>query len=61
MTPENLAKIVELTDGVMVAQGDLGVEMPAETVPATQRKIIARMPCARQTRYRCSTNVGIND
>lgn len=35
-----LEEIVELTDAVMVARGDLGVEMPAEDVPVQQRRII---------------------
>lgn len=32
--------ILQSSDGVMVARGDLGVEMPAEQVPITQKKII---------------------
>lgn len=35
-----LDAIVEATDAVMVARGDLGVEMPAEQVPAIQRQIV---------------------
>lgn len=35
-----LEEIVALTDAVMVARGDLGVEMPAEQVPSIQRQII---------------------
>lgn len=37
---EKLEEIVDLTDGVMVARGDLGVELPPETVPAIQKRII---------------------
>ena len=37
---EQLDKIVELSDAVMVARGDLGVELPAEEVPLAQKRII---------------------
>ncbi|HAC55877.1 TPA: pyruvate kinase [Candidatus Saccharibacteria bacterium] len=39
--PEELTHIVEASDGVMVARGDLAVEVGAEIVPIVQRKIIA--------------------
>lgn len=42
---ERLADIIELSDAVMVARGDLGVEMPVQEVPSIQKKIIA---CARE-------------
>ncbi|NDY92893.1 pyruvate kinase [Ideonella sp. TBM-1] len=37
---EALADIVAETDAVMVARGDLGVEMPAEQVPVLQKRIV---------------------
>ncbi len=37
---ENLAEILPLSDAVMVARGDLGVELPYEEVPMIQKRII---------------------
>lgn len=37
---ENLEEIVQATDGLMIARGDLAVETPPESVPIVQRKII---------------------
>ncbi len=37
---EHLDEIIHLSNGVMVARGDLGVELPPETVPAIQKRII---------------------
>ena len=37
---DDLDEIIELSDAVMVARGDLGVEMPPEDVPVLQRRIL---------------------
>lgn len=37
---ENIDEIIDASEGIMVARGDLGVEVPAEVVPVIQRDII---------------------
>jgi len=44
---ENIDKIVAFCDGLMVARGDLGVELPAHEVPLIQKKLINRAKTAR--------------
>jgi len=43
---EHLAEIIDLSDAVMVARGDLGVECPPETVPILQKRIVKAGRCA---------------
>jgi len=44
---ENIDKIVAYCDGLMVARGDLGVEIPAEEVPMVQKQLVLRAKKAR--------------
>ena len=44
---ENIDKIVTQCDGIMVARGDLGVEVPAEEVPLIQKQLVLRAKRAR--------------
>ncbi|UKJ07455.1 pyruvate kinase [Solitalea lacus] len=39
---DNIDSIIDVTDGVMVARGDLGVEMPMEVVPILQKQIVQK-------------------
>lgn len=40
---ENIDKIINVVDGIMVARGDMGVEIPLEEVPVLQKKIIKKV------------------
>ena len=39
---KNLDEIIEVSDGIMVARGDMGVEVPLEEVPVLQKQIIKK-------------------
>lgn len=58
---DNFDKILKISDGIMVARGDLGVEIPFEEVPIVQKEFIKKARQHRKNRYYSNTNVRIND
>ncbi|MEG1404994.1 MAG: pyruvate kinase [Alistipes sp.] len=44
----NIDEIIEASYGIMVARGDLGVELPAEVIPNTQRRIVEKCIAAKR-------------
>lgn len=45
---DNIDEILEVADGVMVARGDLGIEVPQEKIPGIQRQLIKKCILARK-------------
>ncbi len=45
---DNIDEIIDASYGIMIARGDLGVELPAEAIPNTQRRIVEKCICAKR-------------
>ncbi len=43
---DNIDEIIKVSDGIMIARGDMGVEVPFEELPALQKKIIKKVYCS---------------
>ena len=48
---DNIDEILEVADGVMVARGDLGIEVPQERIPGIQRQLIKKCILAKKPVY----------
>lgn len=46
---DNLDEIIEVSDGIMVARGDMGVEIPAWEVPSVQKTLVSK--CQSEGKY----------
>ena len=44
---KNIKEIIEFSDGLMVARGDLGIEVPAEEVPLIQKELVIKAKSSR--------------
>ena len=58
---ENIDKIIAYCDGLMVARGDLGVEVPAAEVPIIQKNLVLKAKKSKNSCYYSYSNDGNHD
>ena len=51
---QNIDEILRVSDGIMVARGDLGVEVDMEEVPMLQKMMIKKCMAAAKPNIRCT-------
>ncbi len=57
----HLPEILDAFDGIMVARGDLGVELPLEQVPLVQKRSVSSRAREGQARHRRHADAGVDD
>ena len=58
---DNLAEILTAADGIMVARGDMGVEIDFTEIPMIQKDIIAQCVACRQAGHHRHPDAGLHD
>ena len=58
---DNIDEIVRVADGIMIARGDLGVQIPTEEIPLVQKRIILKCHDAEQDGHHGDPDAGLHD
>ncbi len=58
---DNIDEIIDACYGIMIARGDLGIEVPIEKIPGIQRRIIAKCVKAQKASNRGYTDASYHD